>query len=329
MPGRAEPRPRHWIDLRPRSVSAALLAAATLACLWAGTAAWVLLVMLVAAGLALEWVRLCGARAGAGGRGCWCRSPSILPVVATVADRPMLGGALLAAGFAGVLGGLAPLGARRRRRLCRRGRAGPDLAARGRGRRADQRAVPVLVVWASDIGAYAVGRLFGGPKLAPLISPGKTWSGALGGLRPPWSRGWRWRCGRPACRFAPRWSRGRSEWSRRRATCWRARSSADFGVKDTGRLIPGHGGLLDRLDGVLAAAPAAALLAVVLGRGGCICGGRRDASPCWAAPAASAPAPSTCSRPIPSRFRVRALVGGRNAGLLAAAGPPARRRAAP
>ena len=40
----------------------------------------------------------------------------------------------------------------------------------------------MLVVWASDIGAYAVGRLFGGPKLAPLISPGKTWAGAAGGL---------------------------------------------------------------------------------------------------------------------------------------------------
>ena len=40
----------------------------------------------------------------------------------------------------------------------------------------------VLVVWASDIGAYLVGRLFGGPKLAPAISPGKTWSGAAGGL---------------------------------------------------------------------------------------------------------------------------------------------------
>src|SRR5216684_4053983 len=38
------------------------------------------------------------------------------------------------------------------------------------------------VVWASDIGAYIIGRLIGGPKLAPVISPGKTWSGAAGGL---------------------------------------------------------------------------------------------------------------------------------------------------
>ena len=40
----------------------------------------------------------------------------------------------------------------------------------------------LAIVWASDIGAYLVGRLVGGPKLAPAISPGKTWSGAVGGL---------------------------------------------------------------------------------------------------------------------------------------------------
>ena len=99
MPGRAEPRPRHWIDLRPRAVSAALLAAATLACLWAGAAAWALLVMLVAAGLALEWVRLCGARP-ARLPGLLVPVAAILPVVAAAADRPGWAGALLAAGFA-------------------------------------------------------------------------------------------------------------------------------------------------------------------------------------------------------------------------------------
>ena len=42
--------------------------------------------------------------------------------------------------------------------------------------------VLLLIVWASDIGAYAFGRTIGGPRLAPTISPGKTWSGAVGGL---------------------------------------------------------------------------------------------------------------------------------------------------
>ena len=48
----------------------------------------------------------------------------------------------------------------------------------------------LLVVWASDIGAYLAGRLLGGPRLAPLISPGKTWSGAAGGLAAALGVGW-------------------------------------------------------------------------------------------------------------------------------------------
>ena len=52
----------------------------------------------------------------------------------------------------------------------------------------------VLVVWASDIGAYVAGRLVGGPKLAPRLSPGKTWSGAIGGLVAAMLVGW-WRPG--------------------------------------------------------------------------------------------------------------------------------------
>src|SRR5580658_4328400 len=48
----------------------------------------------------------------------------------------------------------------------------------------------LLLIWASDIGAYLVGRLIGGPRLAPLISPGKTWSGAAGGLTAALAVGW-------------------------------------------------------------------------------------------------------------------------------------------
>ena len=127
----------------------------------------------------------------------------------------------------------------------------------------------LLLVWASDINAYVVGRLVGGPRLAPRISPGKTWSGAAGGIAAAFAIG----CG-AAWGLAPggRLIRAATvalvfcvigqlgdlaeSWAKRR-----------FGVKDSGTLIPGHGGLLDRLDALIAVAPFAALLALCLGRG--------------------------------------------------------------
>ena len=127
----------------------------------------------------------------------------------------------------------------------------------------------LLVVWAGDISAYLVGRWIGGPRLAPRISPGKTWSGSFGGLLAAIAVG---------VLTAHLTSEG--------LTIWRsALVAALLGVvaqagdllesyvkrrlqvKDSSHLIPGHGGLFDRLDGVLAAAPMAALLALTLGRG--------------------------------------------------------------
>ena len=127
----------------------------------------------------------------------------------------------------------------------------------------------VVVVWASDIGAYAVGRLAGGRKLAPSISPGKTWSGAFGGLGAAVVVGWllaavagvpgRWGVAAAAGVLAVASQVGDlfESWVKRQ-----------FGVKDSGWLIPGHGGVLDRLDGVLAAAPAGVVLAWVMLGGG-------------------------------------------------------------
>ncbi|MBU6357004.1 MAG: phosphatidate cytidylyltransferase [Rhodospirillales bacterium] len=120
----------------------------------------------------------------------------------------------------------------------------------------------LVVVWMTDIGAYAVGRLAGGPKLAPAISPGKTVSGAVGGLVIGVAAGLL--VARSPAAILPgaiisivsqAGDLAESALKRR------------LGVKDSGRTIPGHGGLFDRLDGVLAAAPVAAVLAL-LAQGG-------------------------------------------------------------
>lgn len=115
------------------------------------------------------------------------------------------------------------------------------------------------LVWATDIGAYFAGRSIGGPKLAPAISPSKTWSGLGGGVAAALAFGFTlhaWlglpiRLGAASGLLAVIAQLGDlfESWLKRRA-----------GVKDSGRLLPGHGGVLDRLDGVAAAAPIAALM---------------------------------------------------------------------
>jgi phosphatidate cytidylyltransferase len=129
--------------------------------------------------------------------------------------------------------------------------------------------VLLLIVWASDIGAYIAGRAIGGPKLAPAISPGKTWSGAAGGLLAAATVGL---CsglllGSPSMAWRPMVFASLTGIVSQAGDLFESILKRHFGVKDSGRLIPGHGGLLDRLDGVLTASLAAALLALAFGSG--------------------------------------------------------------
>lgn len=115
-----------------------------------------------------------------------------------------------------------------------------------------------IVVWATDIGAYFAGRAIGGPKLAPSISPGKTWAGLYGGVVAAAIIGGLWVLfsGLPfvllllAPLFAVAAQGGDlfESWMKRRA-----------GLKDSGHLLPGHGGVFDRLDGLLPVALLTAL----------------------------------------------------------------------
>ena len=114
----------------------------------------------------------------------------------------------------------------------------------------------LLVVWAGDVGAYLVGPLVRGPRLAPSVSPGKTWSGAVGGLVAAILAGVAVGHANPAMAAA---LAGLLGIVAQAGDLFESAIKRQFGAKDSGWIIPGHGGLLDRLDGLLAAAPAAML----------------------------------------------------------------------
>ena len=115
----------------------------------------------------------------------------------------------------------------------------------------------LLVVWATDIGGYFAGRSIGGPKLWPRVSPKKTWAGALGGFVASLAVA----AGFAACGIGKTVplllvSAVLSVVSQA-GDLFESAVKRRFGVKDSSHLIPGHGGLMDRLDGFVAAVLAA------------------------------------------------------------------------
>jgi len=125
----------------------------------------------------------------------------------------------------------------------------------------------LAVVWGMDIGAYFTGRLIGGPKLWPSVSPNKTWSGFIGGCVVAFLAAWgvlvfthaaSHAVGLVVAVLLAAVSQGGDlfkSFFKRRA-----------GVKDSGNLIPGHGGILDRIDGLVFAALLLAFLQAIFGR---------------------------------------------------------------
>jgi phosphatidate cytidylyltransferase len=125
----------------------------------------------------------------------------------------------------------------------------------------------VLVVVATDIGGYFAGRLFGGPKLAPTISPKKTWAGLAGGAALASLAG-----GLFSWATIGTYAEEVATVSLIAALVAQAGDLAEsglkrrFNVKDSSALIPGHGGVLDRLDGLLAATLVAAAFTFIRGK---------------------------------------------------------------
>ncbi len=123
------------------------------------------------------------------------------------------------------------------------------------------------ITWAADIGAYATGRIIGGPKLWPRISPNKTWAGFIGGLVIATFTGLGLALALPALgvTLVEAAVIGLAGGAATMAgDLWESVLKRRFGVKDSGDLIPGHGGLLDRVDGLMFAAIAVAVCRIVI-----------------------------------------------------------------
>ena len=238
-----EPAPRKS-DLGVRVVSAVVMVAVAGTALWLGGLVWAVFAVLVAGGVYFEWSRLVrGFVAALGPRLVWLLGGAVYIGVATVTLLSLRQG-----------DALSPL-------------------------------VLVLGVIATDVGAYFAGRTIGGPKIAPAISPSKTWAGLAGGMLAAGLTLGLWggfieyalsalggSVRNPSALFDQdffilMFAAGAvlaavsqagdffESWMKRRA-----------GVKDSGALIPGHGGLFDRLDGLIGVLFVIGLAELMVGR---------------------------------------------------------------
>ena len=253
-------------NLLARVAAALVLAPAAIGAAYAGGFWWTALVMLGSVGLYVEWLMVTGT----------VRDQRV--VVSGVAALAIAGLCLglrridaalvvLALGLAGVV---ALSTERRRWTAAGFLYAGAALFASVLVRR-DQieglvaLILVLLVVWATDIGGYFAGRGLGGPKLWPRVSPNKTWAGAMGGFGGALA---------VAAGFAAFGLGGIVPMLVLGACLSVASQLGDllesavkrhFGVKDSSHIIPGHGGLMDRLDGYVAAIVVAAIFGVLRG----------------------------------------------------------------
>ena len=264
--GTALPAHKDGPSLLRRVISVIVLVPPTLAIVYFGSPYFDALVLLVAGGLAYEWARLCG-----GGKvrpaGWAVLVLALLSVTAAIVGPDQVAVGLLAVGAVGIYfsgrfedggkgawlaGGLfyvaIPCIA------CLWLRHDPDIG------RANFFWL-LGVVWVTDISAYVFGRTIGGPKLAPSISPHKTWAGLVGAVILAGLAGWALALGLniPEAGLLGAFGAALAIIAQG-GDFGESAVKRHFGVKNTGKLIPGHGGLMDRLDGLLIAAPVVMLV---------------------------------------------------------------------
>lgn len=259
---------RGFRNLGLRLKTAAILAPPVFAGIYFGSPWFDMLIVLAGAAMAWEWATMCS-----GGRFTltgWLMEAGIaVCLVALYAGNPVM--SLIA--LASVVGIVTVFALSRRDESPARLVMGVALISAFCLSFIWLRAVPgtgldlviwlVVAVWFTDVGGYFFGKTIGGPKLAPRISPNKTWAGLCGGIL-----------------LTTLWSVAVLFWSGSyalgpviaAAVCIAVLAQLGdlsvsavkrrFGVKDTSGLIPGHGGVLDRLDGMLLTGPATAFVLI-------------------------------------------------------------------
>ena len=252
-------------NLVMRVLAALVLAPLAIAIAYAGGWPWALLVTLASIGLFVEWLMIMGAardtRVSAAGIAALVLAALYLAVGRT--DAALV---ILAIGIVGVA---LPPG---RRIWTATGFAYAAIALVASVLvRSDQShgfaalMLVLLVVWVTDIGGYFAGRGIGGPKLWPRVSPKKTWAGAIGGFAASLV---------VAAGFAAL-GLGKTgpllllgallSVASQLGDLFESAVKRRFGVKDSSQIIPGHGGLMDRLDGYVAAIVLAAVFGLLRG----------------------------------------------------------------
>jgi phosphatidate cytidylyltransferase len=249
-------------SLRLRVASAVVLAPVALFAAWFGPPLLSVLVAFAAAGMAWEWTRLC--HDGRSDRSDWL----VIGIVVASVVAAAFGTAMIGIGIAFIASGMAALLNRTRASLAAGGVLWISLPCIALLWLASDPSIGrptvlwiLALVWATDIGAYAVGRAIGGPRLAPRFSPNKTWSGLAGGVVCAAAAGavTALLLGSSAIGLVALLS-GALAVVAQAGDLVESVAKRRFGVKDSSGLIPGHGGLLDRLDGMLAVVPAVALM---------------------------------------------------------------------
>jgi len=260
------PAPGQSSNLLTRIAAALVLAPIAIVCAYVGGWLWIALVTLATIGLLIEWQLVIGASreilATVSGAVALLIAGILLAIGSIETAVMMLGlgvvaVVVLAPGLRGWSGAgfLYTAAAQLASVLVRLDRAEGLVAL----------ILVLLVVWVTDIGGYFVGRGIGGPKLWPRVSPNKTWAGAIGGFVASLTVA----AAFAACGYGKTWSMlllgAALSIASQLGDLFESAIKRHFGVKDSSHIIPGHGGLMDRLDGFVAAIVLAAIFGLLRG----------------------------------------------------------------